>query len=220
MSSVQPSTVATLTADAELEWLDGWSAGPTEPEGIGLTRGTVAPDLVLADHAGKSRSLSEFWADQVVLLMFWRHFGCSCGVDRASRLLDEYEAYEAAGIMPVIIAQGEPARATVYRDQNLLPCPVLCDPEHQAYRAYGVGQWPVERVLFDAPVEFWTHPRDLGASFQESRRVEGRPPVDDPWRAAAEFVIGSDGLVRLAYLYQSCEDFPDPRVLTTAAHLA
>lgn len=73
-------------ADAELEWLEGWAAGPTEPEGLGLSRGTVAPDLVLADHTGTDRSLSEFWADQVVLLMFWRHFGCSCGVDRANRL--------------------------------------------------------------------------------------------------------------------------------------
>lgn len=220
MSSGQLITVASLTADAEVEWLEGWSSGPTEPEGLGLAKGTGAPDLVLADHTGKDRSLSEFWADQVVLLMFWRHFGCSCGVDRASRLLDEYEAYQEVGMMPVIIAQGEPARAAVYRDQNDLPCPVLCDPEHRAYRSFGVGQWPVERVLFDAPVEFWTHPRDLGASFQESRRMEGRPPVDDPWRASAEFVIGSDGLVRLAYLYQSCENYPDPRVLTTAAHLA
>jgi hypothetical protein len=23
-----------------------------------------------------------------------------------------------------------------------------------AYRAYGVGQWPVERILYDAPAEF------------------------------------------------------------------
>lgn len=96
---------------------------------------------------------------------------------------------------------------------------MLCDPEHRAYRAYGIGQWSVERVLFDAPAEYWAHPQELGASFQSERREEGRPPVDDPWRAVAEFVIGSDGLVRLSYVYQHCEDFPDPRVLTTAARL-
>jgi hypothetical protein len=175
---------------------------------------------VLADYTGENRSLSEFWADRVVLLMFWRHFGCSCGVDRAKRLLDEYPAYEAAGIRPVIITQGEPARAAAYRDQHGLPCPVLCDPGHQAYRAYGVGQWSVERVLFDAPVEFWAHPHDLGVSFQDSRREVGRPLVDDPWRASAEFVIGCGGVVRLPYLYQHCEDYPEPLVLTAAARLA
>ncbi len=220
MSGSSATTMASLTAEAEAEWLEGWTTGPTEVEGLGLPKGSMAPALVLADHTGVDRLLSDFWADQVVLLMFWRHFGCGCGADRAKRLLDEYAAYEAAGIQPVIITQGEPARAAAYRDQHGLTCPVLCDPEHQAYRAYGIGQWSVERVLFDAPAEFWTHPHDLGADFQDTRRDEGRPLVDDPWRAVAEFVIGSDGVIRLPYLYQHCEDFPEPLVFTAAARLA
>ncbi len=60
----------------------------------------------------------------------------------------------------------------------------------------------------------------LGADFQRDRREQGRPLVDDPWRAMGEYVIGMDGRVRLAYAYQYCEDFPDPRVLTAAAQLA
>jgi hypothetical protein len=35
-----------------------------------------------------------------------------------------------------------------------------------------------------------------------------------------EFVVDRGGIIRLAYRYQYCEDFPDPRVLTTALHLA
>lgn len=209
-----------LTRAAETEWLDGWTVGPTENEGSGLPAGRAAPDLALPDHAGRQRLLSEFWAGQPALLMFWRHFGCGCGIDRAQRLKAEWTDYLLAGLNPVIIAQGEPTRAAAYRIEQNLPCPVLCDPDHVAYRAYGIGQWPVERVLYDAPPEYWSHPHDLGASFQNSRREDGRPPVDDPWRAAAEFVIGSDGRVRLSYSYQYCEDFPDPRVLTTAARLS
>ena len=220
MSGSQPSMIGSLVAAAESEWLEGWTAGPTEPEGFGLSRGTAAPDLVLADHNGENRSLSEFWTHQSVLLMFWRHFGCLCGLERAQRLLDEYPAYEAAGLMPVIVTQGEPARAKAYRDQHDLPGPVLCDPDHLAYRAYGIGQWSVEQVLYGAPDEYWGHPHDLGVAFQNGRRDQGLPPVDDPWRGVAEFVIGPDGLVRLSYVYQHCEDFPDPRVLTTAARIA
>ena len=219
MNTAELRTLELLTAEAESEWLEGFTAGPTEPEGFGLGAGTAAPDLVLADHTGVNRSLSEFWADQAVLLMFWRHFGCGCGFDRAKRLLEEYPAYEWAGIKPVIVAQGEPARAAAYRDQLGLPCPVLCDADHEAYLAYGVGHWSVERVLYDAPVEFWAHPHGLGASFQNERRAGGRPLVDDPWRATAEFVIGTDGLVRLTHLYQYCDDFPEPLVLTAAARL-
>lgn len=217
MSTSDSAVLDAAIAAAELEWLEGWSAGRVESEGIGLARGTPAPDHVLMDHNGTARSLSEFWADQAVLLMFWRHFGCSCGVDRAQRLLAEYAAYEAAGLLPVIVTQGEPVRASVYREQQGLPCVVLCDPDHDVYRSYGVGQWPVERVLYDAPRQYWTHDRDVGARFQADRREQGRPPVDDPWRATAEYVIGRHGVVRLAYQYQHCEDFPDPRVLTTAA---
>lgn len=209
-----------LTSAAEMEWLDGWTVGPTENEGSGLQAGLEAPDLSLPDQAGRPRLLSEFWAGQPALLMFWRHFGCGCGIERAQRLKAEWTDYLTAGLNPVIIAQGEPARAAAYRIEQDLPCPVLCDPDHVAYRAYGIGQWPVERVLFDAPPEYWSHPHDLGVSFQNGRRENGRPPVDDPWRAAAEFVIGFDGRVRLSYSYQYCEDFPDPRVLTTAARLS
>jgi peroxiredoxin len=208
-----------LMTAAETEWLDGWTAGPTEQEASGLPTGTEAPDLALADHAGEKRSLSEFWTGRPALLMFWRHFGCGCGTDRAQRLKAEYKDYLEAGLNPVIVGQGEPARAAAYRSEHDLPCPVLCDPDHVAYRAYGIGHWPVERVLFDAPPEYWGHPHDLGVSFQNDRREKGRPPVDDPWRAVAEFVIVPGGLVRLCYHYQHCEDFPDPRVLTTAARL-
>ncbi len=214
------TTLEELTAEAEQRWLAGWTQGPTEAEPFGLRTGDRAPNLVLPDHTGVERSLADFWQEHLVLLMFWRHFGCSCGVDRARRLREEATAYEEADLHPVIVTQGEPARAAEYRKRQGLDCPLLCDPDHRAYRAYGIGQWPVERVLFDAPPEYWAHPRDLGVGFLDSRREAGRPPVDDPWRAAAEFVIGTDGLIRLTYLYQHCEDFPDPRVLTTAARLA
>lgn len=208
-----------LSAAAQVAWLDTWTAGPTEPEGVGLPAGASAPEVVLPDHTGKQVRLSDLWSAQPVLLMFWRHFGCGCGVDRATRLKAEYEDYRAAGLAPVVVAQGEPERAAAYRAEQALPCPVLCDPDHVAYRAFGIGQWRPERVLFDAPEEYWRHPRHLGESLQKDRRAQGRPLVDDPWRATAEFVIARGGEVRLCYSYQYCEDFPDPRVLTAAARL-
>jgi peroxiredoxin len=209
-----------VTAAAERDWLERWTAGPTEPEGRGLPIGAPAPDLQLLDDTGWLRHLSEFWATGPALLMFWRHFGCSCGVARADRLKAEWADHLDAGLTPVIIGQGDPLRAAEYRARHDLPCPVLSDPNRKAYRAYGVGQWPVERILYDAPASFWTHAHDEGASFQEARREQGRPLVDDPWRAMAEFVVRPGGIVQLPYLYQYCEDYPDPRVLTTAARLS
>jgi hypothetical protein len=97
---------------------------------------------------------------------------------------------------------------------------VLSDPDHAAYRAYGLGQWAPERVLYDAPDFFLDHERAAGAELQAQRRLSGRPLVDDPWRATGEFVVGTDGTVALAYLYQYCEDFPDSRLLTAAGRRA
>lgn len=214
------ATIDGLVAAAEQEWLDVWTEGPTEPLGAGLPLGSDAPDLSLADETGATRLLSEFWADGPALIMFWRHFGCGCGTGRAALLRQELDTYKAAGLTPVVIAQGEPLRATAYRAKHELPCSILCDPGHDAYRAFGIGQWPVERILYDAPPEFWSHPHDVGVAFQNGRRAEGRPLVDDPWRQVIEFVVGTNGKVRLSYSYQHCEDFPLTSVLTAAAKLS
>ena len=98
--------------------------------------------------------------------MFWRHFGCGCGFERATRLNAELDRYIDAGLQPVIIGQGEPERAAAYRLEHQLECTILCDPEHDAYRAYGIGHWNIERVLPEAPAEFWNHPRQIGVEFQ------------------------------------------------------
>lgn len=215
MSDLQNAQLA-----AESEWLDKWTEGPGEKASTLLSRGTPAPDLVLSDHAGSVRHLAEFWAEGPALIMFWRHFGCSCGARRAERLIAEYSTYRDANLTPVIITQGEPERTEIYRTAHAIPCPMLCDPNHDAYRTFGVGHWAVERVLFDAEPEYWTHSRKIGIEFQDVRRLQGRTPVDDPWRATAEFVVGANGLIRLAWDYQHCEDYPEPLVLTTAARLS
>jgi len=218
--SVLVTSVQELTAAAESEWLEKWTEGPTEVGLRCLDAGESAPSPVLLDETGTARVLSEFWADGPALLMFRRHFGCFCGLGRAARLREEWSRYRDAGLHPVIVGQGEPGRAAAYRADQELPSPILCDPDHDVYRAFGVGHWQVERALYASPPEYWDHPRELGVSFQTERRAIGRPPVDDPWRAFAEFVVGMDGKVRLPYAYQYCDDFPPPELLMASAGLS
>jgi len=208
-----------LIVDAEKEWLKTWVAGPGDKRSKLLDPGTSAPDLELLDHTGASRRLSSFWSDGPALLMFWRHFGCGCGIDRSSRLNDEYSDYQAAGINLIIIGQGEPERAAEYREKYSITCTILCDPDFEAYSAYGLAHFGVEQVLYDAPEEIWCHSMEIGINFQEDRRAMKRPLVDNPWMSPGELLVDRSGTIRVSYTYQYCEDFPDPRVFLTAAKI-
>lgn len=203
---------------AEQEFLESWTRGP-QPGGwdtVPPQIGDLAPDATLTDDTGTEIVLSSLWRDQPALLLFWRHFGCGCGVERARRLHDEYDDYVAAGATVVIIGQGEPQRAAAYRNEHQLPCPILCDPGRHLYRRYGLRDATVAQVLFDAPEEMWDHDRVTGEEFQRQRRNEGRPLVDSPWQLPGEFVVDPTGVIRLDYRYQHCEDYPPPLVLLAA----
>lgn len=204
-------------ADAERQWLDLWARGPQRVrfDRIPLQVGDAAPDLELVDHAGASTRLSSLWTDRTAVILFWRHYGCSCGRDRAARLRDEYVELIELGCTVTIIGQAAPERSAQYRERNGIPCAILCDPDEAAYRAFDVLEGTTAQVLFDAPDELLACEPSAGIDLAASRHGTERASVDNPFLLPAEFVI-TDGIVQLAYRYQYCEDFPDPRVLTAA----
>ena len=208
-----------LTEAAEKEWLETWIAGPGDKRSKLLDAGTSAPDLKLLDHTGTSYNLSSLWAEGPALLMFWRHFGCGCGVDRAARLKEEHADYCAAGINPVIIGQGEPERAAAYKKEHEIECTILCDPDFAAYSAFGLSNFGIEQLLYDAPEETWCHSKEVGLEFQKARRAINRPLVDNPWLSPGEFFVDKSGTIRVSYAYQHCENYPEPRIFLTAAKL-
>lgn len=211
--------IMALTMSAERRFLDHWTAGPTHV-GEPVRRGDQAPDLGLIAEDGSRTQLSEQWANTPALVMLWRHLGCGCGVDRIGRLMGEYEDYLASGLNVVAVVPGDIERVIAYKDKYGLPAPVLADPEYTTHRAFGLSHWSEEQLLYDAPDEFCTLSEEIGQSFQADRRAEGRHLVDDPWMQSAEFVVDTNGVIKVAYLYNYCEDYPDPRVFITAARLA
>src|SRR5258707_6357410 len=90
---------------AEKEWLALWQRGPqrTRWTKTPLQVGDAAPDFELLDSHGKHVHLSDFWSKGPTLLMFWRHYGCSCGMRRAQRLSSEYKEYVKVGGHVVVI---------------------------------------------------------------------------------------------------------------------
>lgn len=211
--------VMALVMTAERRWMDNWIAGPTI-EGEPARRGQAAPDLELTAEDGSQVMLSSYWQERPLLAMLWRHLGCGCGLERIERLREEYQTYLDAGLNVVVVAPGDIERVIAYKERYKLPAPVLADPDYRTHKAFGLSHWSREQVLYDAPDEYCSLSEEIGEEFQAERREQGRPLVDDPWMQSGEFVIDTDGLIRVPYLYNYCGDYPDHRVFTTAARLA
>jgi peroxiredoxin len=207
-----------LYLSAEQRWMRGWLEGPTlraDP----LRRGDPAPEVEVVDEEGATVPLSTIWAKGPALVLLWRHLGCGCGLERAERLQAEHQSYLDSGLAVAIVAPAEPARVAAYKEKYRVPVPILSDPGYTAHKAFGLGHWSVEQALYDAPDEYCDLGEQTGIDFQAERRAMGRPLVDDPWMQSGEFVVAPDGTIRVAYLYNYCADYPDPRVFTTAARL-
>ena len=206
-----------LEKAAERRWLASWLIGPTHTryDALPVQQGDMAPDVELADTTGESRHLSEFWTHGPAIVIFMRHFGCSCLMERWEGLRGELADYQAAGARVVAICQAEPQRAEAVAARRGYAFPVLCDPELRAYRAFGLLEGLPAQILHAFP---WQAGDEETARtlFIEPRRGTERAVVDSPWQLPGEFVIGSNGRIALAHRYQYCEDFPPKTVLVGA----
>jgi len=199
---------------AEKQWLEHWKNGPQRLRWneLPLQTGDKSPDFQLLDQTGNEVNLSDYWKDGPALIIFWRHNGCSCGRDRAKRLAQEIEEYERLGAKVVIIAQSEPERSTIYQQQNKITVSILSDTKEEVYKAFGVLEGKPSQIVYDAPDEFLQIQYQAGVDLMNARRNTNGAVVDNPWLLTGEFVVDKTGEIRLAYRYQYCENFPDPRI--------
>ena len=202
---------------AEARWFAHWAAGPSRRRWteLPLQAGDLAPDLELLGADGAAVQLKTLWSERPALLLFWRHWGCGCGAERAERLRDEHASLVEAGANVVVIGQGDPGRADWYREAFGLPCPVLVDGDESAYRAFGLlemSPW----VLNGGPT---LEEAERHATI-DRHRARGRPVADNPFLLPGEFVVNRSGRLVLTYRYQYCDNLPDVDTLIDSIHEA
>lgn len=209
-----------LQKKAEERWFESWLKGPTR---IRLDRippqiGDSAPDAKLPDTSGRLRNLSEFWRDRPLLLIFLRHFGCSCLAERWEKLQHEVQEFRNAGAEVVAVAQGEPERNAEVAKRRKYPFELLSDPSRELYREYGLLEGTPAQILHDFA---WTPgDRKTGSEMVNSRRGTERAVVDSPWQLPGEFVVSESGVLYLTHRYQYCEDFPPKTIILGALQVA
>jgi len=218
MEKNMSDNLANQIENAEKKWLAHWKQGPTRLRWgrTPLQVGDAAPDFALHNTAGETVHLRDFWKNGPAVLLFWRHYGCSCGFERAERLKKEYEQYVEMGATVVAIGQGEPERSAHYAKERGLPCTILSDPSLKVFETYDLLEGKPSQILFDAPDEFLFGDYEAGVELLKSRSGTDRALVDSPWQLPGEMVIDQQGIIQLAYRYQFCEDYPDPLVLIAA----
>ena len=198
---------------AEQRWLRNWQKGPTRRKwtSVPLQAGDPAPDFELVDSSKRHHRLSDFWKDKPALMIFWRHFGCGCGVGRAERLHKEYDQLVSSGANIVVIGQGDPERAAWYKAKFSVPCPILLDPDEHLYKTYG--------LLETSPWLLLGKPKPGQEYFQNLigvHREKGRPVADNPFLLPGEFVVDTNGKLILAYRYQYCDNYPEVETLISS----
>ena len=202
-------------------WFETYRDGPVQTRwtSVPLQAGDVAPSPKLTDaRTEQTVTLDRYWDDGPALVIFWRHFGCGCGRERAALLIEEMDLYRPLKAKVVMICQGEPERAQTYLQANFIPddVAVLVDANEEAYRAFDITDCGPIEVLFDATDEYLKRDLDAGQSLAKERKASGMPLVDNAWLLPAEFVIAENGLIAYTYRHQFCENWIDPRVHVAA----
>lgn len=155
-------------------------------EGVGVAVGTQVPNITLNDIEGKSVHLRDYWADQPVLLVFYRGGWCPYCNMQVQELSGRYEAFKAAGIQPVLISVDAPDKAAMVDSQYAIPFPVLSDSALKAHTAFNV-LLKLDGVTLAKYKLFGIVPQDWSGKTHNTIAV------------ASAFVVDTAGVVKAAH---------------------
>ncbi len=169
----------------------------------------IAPDLVLQDTAGENVQLSTLWQSRPLLLAFTRHFGCPQCKELLDELVELRSKIEEKGLAIAVVTQGEPESARVFGEKRAPGLNLLCDPQRNAYAAYGLGRGTITQTLLSPKI--WSSNRRLART--KGYQPEMPPAGQDAFVMSGVFIVGTDGRIRLPYYYDSIADHPDASLL-------
>ena len=103
-----------------------------------LTAGSKAPEFVLQDENGENVSLTDLLTGGPLILYFYpADFTPGCTKEACS-IRDIHQKITAVGLRVAGVSPQDPESHTRFRDKHSLPFTLLCDPEKDAARMYGV----------------------------------------------------------------------------------
>jgi peroxiredoxin len=114
-------------------------------------------------------------------------------------LRDEYAKFTARGLDVAVVTQGPPERAAELKARHQLPFRCLADPKLDAYRAFGLARGSLMQIA---------NPVLLARAALSALRGNIGAPGGDLFQMPGTFVIGADGVLRLAHRSRDSADYP------------
>lgn len=107
-------------------------------EGAGIEAGQPAPDAELLTIYGEATNLSDLWADEHVLLIFYRGGWCPFCNAQVRDLTVKFDGFEERSVLPVMVSVDEPDTSSLLTATYDAPFPILSDSDLDAHEAYNV----------------------------------------------------------------------------------
>lgn len=112
---------------------------------------------------------------------------------------DAHQEFVRKGASVAAVTQGTAGQTASLCQRHNVPFRCLADPSRQAYAAFGLERGSIAQVM---------GPDVLLKQALSAFRGNFGPPGGDVFQLAGTFVIGNDGLVRLAYRSRDASDVP------------
>jgi hypothetical protein len=123
-------------------------------------------------------------------------------------LRDSWPEFERRSATVAAVAPGSPIRTKQLCDSHRVPFRCLADPDREAYRAFGLARGSIAQVM---------GPDVMFKTMRSMFRGNFGPPGGDVFQLGGTFVIGTDGLIRLAHAARDPSDLATTE--TIFAHL-
>lgn len=175
--------------------------------------GQPAPDLNLPDLEENSVQLSSLWAERPLLLSFTRHFGCTQCKEMLAELVNGREALEKAGLALAVITQGNVDQTRLFAAQFAPGLYCLCDPDRQAYAAYGLERGTLFQTFLNLNV--W---KALRRARLKGYSIDPPPTGQDAMQMSGTFIINTEGKIQLPFYYDDIADHPSLDLLLSGIY--
>ena len=110
----------------------------TRSDDLGIAAGSMAPDATLASIEDGQVTLSDLWADQNLMLIFYRGGWCPYCNAQIRDITVNYSKFLDRSVLPVLVSVDEPDTSALLSATYEVPFPVMSDSDLDAHESYNV----------------------------------------------------------------------------------